>query len=74
MKFLKKLYELDEQRPFLKLYYDDSLTVITINRVLDVREKSVKELQDIVKTLRASDAITHFSCSGTGQNLLRLSL
>jgi Ran GTPase-activating protein (RanGAP) involved in mRNA processing and transport len=59
-KFLERL---EEKRQFLKLYYDESITIVNINRVLnqDNSVKGLKELQDLVKSLRASSFITHFS-------------
>lgn len=60
---MKYLAKLEESRPFLKLYNNTNISGVEINRILnqDTSVGSLKELQDVVKGLRASDSITSFS-------------
>ena len=60
---MKYLAKLEESRPFLKLYNNTDISGVEINRTLsqDMEVGSLKELQDVIKGLRASDNITHFS-------------
>ena len=60
---MKYLAILEERRPFLKLYNNTDITGVAINRTLsqDTGVGSLKELQDVVKALHASDNIIYFS-------------
>ena len=60
---MKYLARLEERRPFLKLYNNTDITGVAINRTLsqDTGVGSLKELQDVVKALHASDNIIYFS-------------
>ena len=71
---MKLLSKLEEKRPFLKLYHDDGITEVNVNRLLsqDVSRYGLKELQDVVKAVKASTFITHFS-HHSSENLVQAS-